>query len=91
VADPTSWLMVEPGYPVAAPDGEEIGKVDEVLGDDTTGIFDGLTIATGVVAKPKYVPSELVASIDTDAVRLTIGKDDVAGLEEYTPPEADAP
>ena len=90
MAEPTSWLMVEPGYPVAAPDGEEIGKVEEVLGDNEADIFDGLTVATGVVGKPKYVPSELVASIDTDAVRLTIGRDDVARLDEYTPPAADA-
>jgi hypothetical protein len=91
MADPTSWLMIEPGYPVAAPDGEEIGKVDEVLGDGTADIFDGLTVATGIIGKPKYVPSELVASIDTDAVRLTIDKDDVERLEEYTPPESDTP
>jgi hypothetical protein len=83
--------MVEVGHPVAAPDGEEIGKVDEVLGDNTTDIFDGLAILTGLVGKPKYVPSELVASIDTDAVRLTIGKDELDRLEEYTPPEVDAP
>jgi hypothetical protein len=91
MADPTSWLTVERGYPVAAPDGEEIGTVDEVLGDNTADIFDGLAIATGIVGKPKYVPSELVASIDTDAVRLTIGKDDLDRLDEYTPPEVDAP
>jgi len=83
--------MVEPGYSVSAPDGEEIGKVDQVLGDNDADIFDGLAILTGVVGKPKYVPSELVASIDTDAVRLTIGKDELASLDEYTPPEVDAP
>lgn len=91
MADPTSWLMVEPGYPVAASDGEAIGKVDEVLGDNTADIFDGLAVATGVLGKPKYVPSELVASIDTDAVRLTIGKDELERLQEYTPPEVEAP
>jgi hypothetical protein len=91
MADPTSWLMVEPGHPVTASDGEQVGKVDEVLADTTTDIFDGLAIATGVMGKPKYVPSELVASIDTDAVRLTIGKDELERLEEYTPPEVDAP
>jgi hypothetical protein len=91
VADPTSWLMVEPGYSVSAPDGEEIGKVDQVLGDNNADIFDGLAILTGVVGKPKYVPSELVASIDTDAVRLTIGKEELDSLDEYTPPEVDAP
>jgi hypothetical protein len=91
MADPTSWLVVEPGYPVAAADGEVIGKVEEALGDTVSDIFDGLTVSTGLLGKPKYVPSELVASIDTEAVRLTIGKDDVERLDEYTPPAAEVP
>ena len=89
--DPTSWLVVEPGHRVAAADGEEIGKVEETLGDTVADIFDGLTISTGLLGKPKYVPSELVASIDTEAVRLTIGKGDVERLDEYTPPAAEVP
>ena len=35
------------------------------------------------MGKPKYVPSELVASIDTEAVRLTIGKDELERLEVH--------
>lgn len=91
MADPASWLVVEPGYRVAAPDGEEIGRVEEVLGDNVADIFDGLAISTGVLGKPKYVPSELIGSIDTDAVRLTVGKDEVERLEDYTPPAAETP
>ena len=91
MADPTSWLLVEPGYPVAAADGEEIGKVEEVLGDSVADIFDGLTVSTGLLGKPKYVPGELVGSIDTEAVRLTIGKEDVDRLGDYEPPAADLP
>jgi hypothetical protein len=91
VADPASWLVVEPGYPVAAMDGEEIGRVEETLGDAVADIFDGFAISTSLLGKPKYVPSELVASIDTEAVRLTIGKDDVERLGEYTPPASEVP
>lgn len=89
MADPMSWIVLERGHPVAAADGEEVGQVEEILGDSVADIFDGLTVATGMTGKPKYVPSELVASIDTDAVRLTIGKADVERLEQYTPPAAD--
>ena len=91
MADPASWLVIERGYPVAAMDGQEIGRVEETLGDSVADIFDGLTVSIGLLGKPKYVPSELVASIDTEAVRLTIGKDDVERLEEYMPPAAEVP
>lgn len=91
MADPTSWLVVEPGYPVVGADGEELGKVEEVLGDQAADIFDGLSVATGLLRKPKYVAAELVASIDTDAVRLTIDKDEIERLDEYRPPAAEVP
>jgi hypothetical protein len=91
VADPVSWLLLEPGYPVVGADGEGLGNVEEVLGDQVADIFDGLSVATGLLGKPKYVASELVASIDTDAVRLTIGKDELERLDEYTPPAAEVP
>jgi hypothetical protein len=91
VPDPTSWLMLEPGYSVVGADGEELGNIDEVLGDQVADIFDGLSVATGLLGKPKYVAAELVASIDTEAVRLTIGKDELERLDEYTPPAAEVP
>jgi hypothetical protein len=88
VADPIAWLVLEPGHKVVAADGEEVGKVEEVLGDTVSGIFDGLTISTGVLGKPKYVGSELVDSIDTEAVHLTISAEEAERLEEYTPPDS---
>jgi hypothetical protein len=91
VADPSSWLALEAGRKVVAAGGDEAGKVEDVLGDTVADIFDGLTVSTRLLGKPKYVPAELVASIDTDAVHLTIGKDDVERLDEYTPPAAEVP
>jgi hypothetical protein len=90
-ADPISWIVLEPGHKVVDADGEEVGRVDEILGDTVADIFDGLTVSTGLLGKAKYVPSELVASIDTEAVRLTIGEDEVERLDEYTPPAAEVP
>jgi hypothetical protein len=88
VADPTSWLALEPGWRVVTADGEELGKVDEVLGEKTLDIFDGLTVAGGLLAKPKYVPAELVDRIDTEAVHLTISAAETERLGEYEPPGA---
>ena len=42
--DPVSWLLVERGWPVVDANGERVGKVDEVLGDEQTDIFHGLVV-----------------------------------------------
>ncbi len=42
--DPVSWLLVEPGWKVYDAAGDQVGKVDEVLGDEQTDIFHGLTV-----------------------------------------------
>ena len=42
--DPVSWLMVERGWTVVNADGEKVGKVDEVLGDEQVDIFHGLLV-----------------------------------------------
>ena len=42
--DPVSWLLVERGWKVVDANGKKVGKVDEVLGDETTDIFHGLTV-----------------------------------------------
>ena len=67
-------------------DGEDLGSVEEVLGDENADIFDGLTVATGLLGKPKHVPAELVGSIDTDAVHLTISAEEAKRLDQYEPP-----
>jgi hypothetical protein len=44
LSDPVSWLMIEPGWKVVGPRGEKVGKVDEVLGDESVDIFHGLLV-----------------------------------------------
>jgi hypothetical protein len=88
MADPISWLVLEPGHRVVTSDGEELGKVEQVLGDRTADIFDGLSVATAVLGKPTYVPAEAIESIDTEAVRLSISPENAAKLDELQPPRA---
>ncbi len=90
MADQVSWLMIETGWKVLAVDGTHVGGVDEVVGDDTEDIFDGLAIATSALGKPRYVPAEQVAEITDGSVRLSLTPDQVAELGEYLEPATSA-
>jgi hypothetical protein len=88
MADPVSWLLIEPGWRVTAADGEEVGRVEAVTGDSGADIFDGLAIASGLFARPTYVPAEQVAEITEGHVRLALARDAIERLGEYdVPPE----
>jgi hypothetical protein len=86
--DPVAWTMIEPGWNVVASDGEDVGHVDEVTGDSTIDIFNGLAIASRL-GKPRYVPAEKVARIVEGRVELALTSDEVKGLSDYAePPES---
>lgn len=84
--DPVSWLLIEPGWRVVDADGGEIGKVEAVTGDENADIFDGLAVATGMLARPKYVPAEQVGTITEGTVQLTLDRRALDGLGEYDEP-----
>ena len=87
MADPVAWNVVERGWAVAASDGNEVGKVDQVLGDPEADIFDGLSVGAGAVLdRPRYVPSEKVGAIEEGTVRLTIDADEYGRLSPYAEP-----
>jgi hypothetical protein len=90
VADPVSWLMIETGWKVLASDGSEVGQVDEVVGDSSIDIFDGLAIATSALGKPRYVPGEQVGEITEGTVRLKLTPQQVEHLDEYLEPATSA-
>ena len=90
MADPVSWLMIETGWKVIASDGSEVGQVDEIAGDSSLDIFDGLAIATSAFGKPRYVPAEQVAEITEGTVRLKLTKEQVDRLGEYLEPATSA-
>jgi hypothetical protein len=86
--DPVSWFVIEPGWEVVGSDGGKVGKVDEVVGDDTEDIFNGLAIVSGLFDKARYVPSELVGEIVEGRVQLTIPTAAAETLEGYEEPPA---
>ena len=50
MSDPVSWFLIEPGWKVLDPAGDEIGQVEEVVADTEKDIFNGLKIATGLLS-----------------------------------------
>jgi hypothetical protein len=88
--DPVSWFVIEPGWKVVDVEGEEVGAVDEVVGDSGSDIFNGLAISTSVLGKPRYVAAEQVAAIKEGKVQLALSKDQVARLGEFEEPPTTA-
>lgn len=82
-SDPVSWFLIEPGWKVVDAGGEEIGSVDEVVGDSGDDIFNGLSVSTSLLGRPRYVPSEQVGLITEGRVELRISKEEAERLSEY--------
>ena len=90
MSDPVSWFLIESGWKVVDVGGEEVGSVDEVVGDSSDDIFNGLSISTSLLGRPRYVPSEQVGAITEGQVQLTISKEQVEHLGEYEEPPTTA-
>jgi uncharacterized protein YrrD len=80
--DPVSWKAVEKGWTVYDRDGEQVGTVDDIAGDEEADIWDGFGIKTGTFGPVKYVPAEIVDSIAVGEIRLKISGSQVAPLED---------
>ena len=88
--DPVSWFVIEPGWKVVDAEGQEVGSVDEVAGDSSDDIFNGLSISTSLLGKPRYVPSDQVGTITEGRVHLKLAKDQIEHLGEFKEPATTA-
>ena len=81
MAEPTSWYTVEAGWEVVGPDGEPLGSVAAVVGDQDADIFDGLRVEGD--GEELYVPADRVGEIVEGRVTVLPGPDaDPPGGEE---------
>ncbi len=87
--DPVSWLVIEKGWKVVAADGDDVGRVDELVGDTGKDIFNGLIVTTGLFST-KYVPAERVRGIVEGEVELDLTAAQVKALDDYEPPPPSA-
>jgi hypothetical protein len=89
--EPVSWLVIEPGWSVVGADGSEVGRVEEIVGDTGKDIFNGLSVSTGLLSRPKYVPAERVSRITDGSVELDLPADAIDRLDDHEqqPPSAE--
>lgn len=85
-ADPVSWLVIEPGWEVVDAAGESVGKVHEIVGDSGDDIFNGLAVSPGLLRPARYVPAEVVGTIEDGRVHLTISRQEVERLDDHEEP-----
>jgi hypothetical protein len=86
--DPASWLVVEPGWKVVDSDGNEVGRVEQVVGDPNADIFSGLLISTGLFTGHRYVPSEDVGAINEGRIHLLLAGDAIKQLSDESGPQS---
>jgi sporulation protein YlmC with PRC-barrel domain len=87
--NPTSYLALDPGTDVISSDGERVGKVEHVLADADSDIFDGLVI--DVESGPgglHFVDSEQVGELYERGCVLKVPAAEVASLPKPTPSPA---
>lgn len=86
MSDPVSWFLIEPGWRVLDGSGKDVGQIEEVVGDSSADIFNGLSIATGLLKSAQYVPAEAVGLITEGEVHLSLSNEQVQQLDEYEQP-----
>jgi hypothetical protein len=78
-----SWKAIEADAPVFSSEGEAVGKVSRIVGDQDADVFTGLAISTHVLGPERLVPSECVRAIWRDRVDLALTKVEIERLQAY--------
>ncbi|HEY8082931.1 MAG TPA: hypothetical protein VIE64_05165 [Solirubrobacterales bacterium] len=86
LGQPSSYLTLEPGVLVYSSDGEELGKVEHVLAEPASDVFDGFVIDTSTLpGGHRFVDAPDVEEIYERGVVLKI---DAAAAEALPEPSA---
>jgi hypothetical protein len=81
--EPISYLALKSGTEVLSADGEHVGAVEHVLGDEETDIFDGIVIDTRLgPGGHRFVDAPEVAEIHERVVLLKLSLAEAERLPE---------
>jgi hypothetical protein len=83
--DPVAWSYIEPNTPVVGPDGEELGRVEQMLGTEGEGIFHGIAVKPSRGSETRVVPADSVTGLTSSKVEVAWTADELASGEEYEP------
>jgi hypothetical protein len=78
-----AWMALGKGHPVHDATGEQIGKVSQVVGDESRDIFSGIAFRSGLLDHERFAPAALVGTITSESVRLNISAAEAERLEPY--------
>jgi uncharacterized protein YrrD len=78
---PSSYLTLEHGMAVLSSDGEDLGRVEEVLADEGSDVFDGLVVGMGALRRDRrFVEADQVEEIYERGVMLKLDGAAARGL-----------
>ncbi len=91
-----SWKSIQHGWDVLSSDGQHVGEVFLVVGDEGDDIFDGLAVTQhggafvfhNYVDRPHYASAAQVASIDEGRVTLALPAEQARHLPLHDAPES---
>lgn len=78
-----AWLATKENAPVIDADGNEVGRVDLVLGDDDDNIFHGLAVKLEHRRGVVEIPGAKVDRITSERVYTTLTAAEIESLEPY--------
>jgi uncharacterized protein YrrD len=78
-----AWLALEPGTPVEASDGADLGTVQQVVADRQKDIFSGVTIRGHILDRERFVPADAIQELTTERVKLSLSATEAETLEDY--------
>jgi len=83
LGEPSSYLALKKGATVYSSDGSELGKVERVLADPDSDVFDGIVLDTSVLpGGHRFVDAPEVGEIYERGVVLKIDAAEAEGLPE---------
>ena len=83
LGEPSSYLLLGPGVAVYSSDGEHLGKVEHVLADEASDVFDGIVVDQSVLpGGHRFVDAAQVDSIHEHGVVLSLPLGEAEGLPE---------
>ena len=87
--DPVAWSYVEADTLVVGPNGEELGRVNAMLGTEIEGIFHGIVVTPYKDGTTRVVPADAVTLLTSSRIEIAYDADQLGAAEEHHPIKVD--
>jgi len=87
--DPVAWSYVEADTLVVGPTGEELGRVNAMLGTEIEGIFHGIAVTPYKDGTTRVVPADAVKLLTSARIEIAYNADQLGAAEEHHPIKVD--